>query len=60
MPEPLRATRPLCQSQGPEGWFCTLPAGHDGDHVATVGPARYAVVTLGRWPQAPPEATDAA
>ena len=31
----VRQTEPGCDARSPGGWFCTLPAGHDGNHIGT-------------------------
>jgi len=36
-----------CVDQDESGLLCTLPAGHDGDHVATGGPG----IILASWPR---------
>lgn len=35
-------------------WFCTRPAGHDGLHVATVGPYEADLRPLASWPSEAP------
>jgi hypothetical protein len=41
----------LCEVQQPDGAHrCTRPAGHDGPHVATVGPYRPELPALATWP----------
>jgi hypothetical protein len=37
--------------------YCTLPRGHDGEHVAAIGPYTPTTPVLARWPQAAGAAT---
>ena len=32
-----------------EGWHCTRPADHDGEHIATIGPYSPTAPVLARW-----------
>lgn len=45
-------TPTLCGQLAPRGdtWRCTRPAGHEGDHIAGIGPYVEGVVILTRWP----------
>lgn len=42
--------------QDVNGWsiYCTLPNGHAGPHVATIGPYKPGIPVIGRWSSAKP------
>lgn len=45
----------LCHALSPDDdespqFYCTRPAGHEGDHLAGVGPVGPGVPILTRWP----------
>jgi hypothetical protein len=41
----------LCEAAHATGFFCTLPRGHTGAHVATIGPYEYGGHELVQWPR---------
>lgn len=55
--EPQPPSIILCGEPQPDEerpWRCTLPKGHTGDHIATIGPYFDGGSTLARWPATEP------
>lgn len=46
---PTRLKRQCAVQCNNGGWYCTLPKGHDGDHIATVGLWSCEADVLARW-----------
>lgn len=39
------------ETRGPAYWvYCTRPVGHEGPHIATIGPYRPDEIALAEWP----------
>ena len=41
---------PHCCKMSPDGYLCTRPHSHDGDHVAHVTPEDAPIRVVDRWP----------
>lgn len=46
----------LCRAQkkfGLAGWYCTKEEGHEGEHVATIGPYSEDATVMAKWANVP-------